>query len=201
MHRLIWRFCEHHISLRHMVSIGSELDVLISIAIASDLYEGPTGRPLIVNTSSENEAPFIAAKNLGHPVLRNGTLSDGTFVPNELDVLISIAISSDLYEGPTGRPLIVNTSSENEAPFIAAKNLGHPVLRNGTLSDGTFVPNDHGSATSIGCLGGASDASRAASCFSPSKPPLILTHEIASSLHYFGKTGKHLHFDMISFMG
>ncbi|GKD13918.1 DNA mismatch repair protein MSH6, partial [Tanacetum coccineum] len=130
MHRLIWRFCEHHISLRHMVSIG--------IAISSDLYEGPTGRPLIVNTSSENEAPFIAAKNLGHPVLRNGTLSDGTFAPNA-----SVGI-------------------------------------------------DHGSAASIGCLGSASDASRAASCFSPSKPPLILTHEIASSLHYFGKTGNQL---------
>ncbi|GJW90893.1 DNA mismatch repair protein MSH6 [Tanacetum coccineum] len=74
MHRLIRRFCEHHISWRQLVSIAaasyfSELDLLISIAIASDLYEGPTCRPLIMDTSSENEAPFIAAKNLGHPVL------------------------------------------------------------------------------------------------------------------------------------
>ncbi|GJU17879.1 reverse transcriptase domain-containing protein, partial [Tanacetum coccineum] len=61
-----------HISWRQLVSIASELDVLISIAIASDLYEGPTCRPLIMDTSSENEAPFIAAKNLGHPVPNMG---------------------------------------------------------------------------------------------------------------------------------
>ncbi|GJT06519.1 DNA mismatch repair protein MSH6 [Tanacetum coccineum] len=55
MHRLIRRFCEHHISWRQLVSIAaasyfSKLDLLISIAIASDLYEGPTCRPLIMDT-------------------------------------------------------------------------------------------------------------------------------------------------------
>ncbi|GJW49874.1 pentatricopeptide repeat-containing protein [Tanacetum coccineum] len=70
----------------------------------------------------------------------------------ELDVLISIEITSDLYEGPMCRPLIMDTSSENEAPFLAAKNLGHLVLRNDTLGDGTFIPNDV-------CIGGSDHAS------------------------------------------
>ncbi|PWA96876.1 MUTS-like protein (chloroplast) [Artemisia annua] len=105
MHRLIRHFCEHHISWRQLVSIAAasyfpELDVLISIAIASDLYDGPTCRPLIVDTSSENEAPFIAAKNLGHPVLRNDTLSDGTFVPNDVCIGGSDHASFILLTGP-----------------------------------------------------------------------------------------------------
>ncbi|GJR83688.1 DNA mismatch repair protein MSH6 [Tanacetum coccineum] len=132
MHRLIRRFCEHHISWRQLVSIAAgvylcctlnefmkifvsvfavlvnsltasyfpELDVLISIAIASDLYEGPTCRPHIVDTSSENEAPFIAAKNLGHPVLRNDTLGDGTFVPNDVCIGGSDHASFILLTGP-----------------------------------------------------------------------------------------------------
>ncbi|KAJ9547738.1 hypothetical protein OSB04_020281 [Centaurea solstitialis] len=74
MQRLIERFCEHHVSWRQLVSTAAELDVLISIAIASDLYEGPTCRPLIVDPSTEDEAPFLDAKNLGHPVLRNDSL-------------------------------------------------------------------------------------------------------------------------------
>ncbi|GJV01525.1 DNA mismatch repair protein MSH6, partial [Tanacetum coccineum] len=105
MHRLIRRFCEHHISWRQLVSIAaasyfSELDVLISIAIASDLYEGPTCRPLIMDTSSENEAPFIAAKNLGHPVLRNDTLGDGTFIPNDVCIGGSDHASFIVLTGP-----------------------------------------------------------------------------------------------------
>ena len=48
---------------------------------------------------------------------------------------------------------------------------------------------ENGSAASIGCIGGASNASRAASSFSPSKPPLILTREIASSLGSRSRTG------------
>lgn len=81
MQRLIVRFCEHHVSWRQLVSTAAELDVLISIAIASDLYEGPTCRPLIVD-----EEPVVAAKNLGHPVLRNDTLGDGTFVSNDVSI-------------------------------------------------------------------------------------------------------------------
>ncbi|XP_024965615.1 DNA mismatch repair protein MSH6 isoform X2 [Cynara cardunculus var. scolymus] len=84
MQRLIGRFCEHHVSWRQLISTAAELDVLISIAIASDLYEGPTCRPLIVDPSIEDEAPFLAAKNLGHPVLRNDSLGDATFVSNDV---------------------------------------------------------------------------------------------------------------------
>lgn len=36
----------------------------------------------------------------------------------------------------------MDPSIENESPFLVANNLGHPVLRNDTLGDGTFVPND-----------------------------------------------------------
>ncbi|GKA65225.1 zinc finger, CCHC-type containing protein, partial [Tanacetum coccineum] len=90
---------------RQLVSIAAasyfpELDVLISITIASDLYEGPTCRPLIVDTSSENEAPFISAKNLGHPVLRNDSLCDGTFVPNDVCIGGSDYASFILLTGP-----------------------------------------------------------------------------------------------------
>ncbi|XP_071726644.1 DNA mismatch repair protein MSH6 [Rutidosis leptorrhynchoides] len=84
MQRLIGRFCEHHVSWRQLISTAAELDVLVSIAIASDLYEGPTCRPLIVDPSIENESPVLSAKNLGHPVLRNDTVGDGTFVPNDV---------------------------------------------------------------------------------------------------------------------
>ncbi|KAL4572174.1 hypothetical protein LXL04_018943 [Taraxacum kok-saghyz] len=84
MQRLIGRFCEHHVSWRQLVSTVAELDVLMSISIASDMYEGPTCRPVIVDS---DEAPVVAAKNLGHPVLRNGSLGDGSgtaFVPNDV---------------------------------------------------------------------------------------------------------------------
>ncbi|GJY33065.1 DNA mismatch repair protein MSH6 [Tanacetum coccineum] len=105
MHRLIGRFCEHHISWRQLVSAVAalyfpELDVLISIAVASDLYDGPTCRPLIVDSSTENEAPFLAAKNLGHPVLRNDTLGDGTFVPNDVHIGGSDRARFILLTGP-----------------------------------------------------------------------------------------------------
>ncbi|KAI3741753.1 hypothetical protein L1987_59429 [Smallanthus sonchifolius] len=86
MQRLIGRFCEHHVSWRRLISTAAELDALISIAIASDLYEGPTCRPLIVDPSIENESPFLVANNLGHPILRNDTLGDGTFVPNDVSI-------------------------------------------------------------------------------------------------------------------
>ncbi|KAL7586811.1 hypothetical protein Lser_V15G41433 [Lactuca serriola] len=85
MQRLIGRFCEHHVSWRQLVSTAAELDVLISIAIASDMYEGPTCRPLIVDLDGD-EAPVVDAKSLGHPVLGNDTLGDGSgnFVPNDV---------------------------------------------------------------------------------------------------------------------
>lgn len=70
----------------------------------------------------------------------------------ELDVLISLAISNDFYEGPTCRPVILDFSSSNEVPCLSAKSLGHPVLRSDSLGKGAFVPND----ITIGGSGNAS---------------------------------------------
>ncbi|KAK9055861.1 hypothetical protein SSX86_026948 [Deinandra increscens subsp. villosa] len=100
MQRLIGRFCEHHVSWRQLISTVAELDVLISIAIASDLYEGPTCRPFIVDPSIENESPFLVASKLGHPVLRNDTLGDGTFVPNDVSIGGSSKARFILLTGP-----------------------------------------------------------------------------------------------------
>ncbi|KAK7841472.1 dna mismatch repair protein msh6 [Quercus suber] len=61
-----------------------QLDVLISLAIASEYYEGPTSRPIILDSSSPYEVPCFSAKNLGHLVLRSDSLGKGTFVPNEI---------------------------------------------------------------------------------------------------------------------
>ena len=62
----------------------AELDVLISLAIASEYYEGPTRRPIILDSSSPDEVPCFSTKILGHPVLRSDSLGKGTFVPNEI---------------------------------------------------------------------------------------------------------------------
>lgn len=64
-----------------------------------------------------------------------------------------MAIASDFYEGPTCRPVILDSCS-NEEPYISAKSLGHPVLRSDSLGKGEFVPNDitvggHGNASFI----------------------------------------------------
>ena len=62
----------------------AELDVLISLTIASEYYEGPTSQPIILDSSSLDEVPCFSAKSLGHPVLRSDSLGKGTFVPNEI---------------------------------------------------------------------------------------------------------------------
>lgn len=59
----------------------------------------------------------------------------------ELDVLISLAISSDYYEGPTCRPVIMS-SSDTDEDEVSANSLGHPVIRSDSLGKGTFVPNN-----------------------------------------------------------
>lgn len=86
LQRLIVRFCEHHDRWRKLVSAIAELDVLISLAIASDFYEGPACCPVISGLSSSNEMPFCRAKSLGHPVLRSDSLGKGTFVPNDISI-------------------------------------------------------------------------------------------------------------------
>lgn len=85
LQRLIGQFCEHHNKWRQMVSATAELDVLISLAIASDFYEGPTCCP-VISDSCSNEEPCISAKSLGHPVLRSDSLGKGAFVPNDITI-------------------------------------------------------------------------------------------------------------------
>lgn len=86
LHRLIIRFCEHHDKWRQLASTTAELDVLISLAIASDYYEGPTCQPTISGLSNLDEVPHLAARSLGHPVLRSDSLGKGTFVPNDVNI-------------------------------------------------------------------------------------------------------------------
>ncbi|KAJ9171734.1 hypothetical protein P3X46_015053 [Hevea brasiliensis] len=99
LQRLIGRFCEHHDKWRQLVSTTAELDVLISLAIASDFYEGPACRPVIMGSSS-SEVPQISAKSLGHPVLRSDSLGKGAFVPNDISIGGSDGASFVLLTGP-----------------------------------------------------------------------------------------------------
>ena len=78
----------------------AELDVLISLAIASEYYEGPTRRPIILDSSSLDEVPCYSAKSLGHPVLRSDPLGKGTFVPNEIIIGGSGHANFILLTGP-----------------------------------------------------------------------------------------------------
>ncbi|GLT71905.1 hypothetical protein SLA2020_438890 [Shorea laevis] len=100
LQRLIGHFGEHHDKWRQLVSATAELDVLISLAIASDYYEGPTCRPIILGSSNPDEVPCLSAKNLGHPVLRSDSLGKGTFVPNDVSIGSSDHASFILLTGP-----------------------------------------------------------------------------------------------------
>ncbi|XP_026446226.1 DNA mismatch repair protein MSH6-like [Papaver somniferum] len=86
LQRLIGCFCEHHIRWRQLVSAIAELDVLISLAIVSDYYEGPTCRPTIIDSPSSSEVPRLCAKSLGHPVRTSDSLGKGAFVPNDVNL-------------------------------------------------------------------------------------------------------------------
>ncbi|KAI4349732.1 hypothetical protein L6164_010292 [Bauhinia variegata] len=86
LQRLIGRFCEHHTQWRQLVSTIAELDVLISLAIVNDYYEGPTCQPSFLGSSSAKETPCFSAKSLGHPVLRSDSLGKGSFVPNDVTI-------------------------------------------------------------------------------------------------------------------
>ncbi|KAK1369895.1 hypothetical protein POM88_035987 [Heracleum sosnowskyi] len=86
LQRLIIRFCEHHDKWRQLVSTTAELDVLISLAIASDYYEGPTCQPTISGLSNLDEVPHLPARSLGYPVLRSDSLGKGTFVSNDVNI-------------------------------------------------------------------------------------------------------------------
>ncbi|KAL8149108.1 hypothetical protein AgCh_006203 [Apium graveolens] len=100
LQRLIIRFCEHHDKWRQLVSTTAELDVLISLSIASDYYEGPTCQPTISGLSNLDEVPHLAARSLGHPVLRSDSLGKGTFVPNDVNLGGHDCASFILLTGP-----------------------------------------------------------------------------------------------------
>ncbi|XP_019419556.1 PREDICTED: DNA mismatch repair protein MSH6-like isoform X1 [Lupinus angustifolius] len=100
LQRLMRRFCEHHTKWRQLVSVTAELDVLISLAIAGDCYEGPTCRPRFLGTLSSKDAPYVYAKSLGHPVLRSDSLGKGSFVPNDITLGGQDHASFILLTGP-----------------------------------------------------------------------------------------------------
>lgn len=100
LQRLIGRFCGDHDKWRQLVSSTAELDVLISLAIASDYYEGPTCRPTISGLSNLDEVPCLVAKSLGHPVLRSDSLGKGSFVSNDVNIGGSDCASFILLTGP-----------------------------------------------------------------------------------------------------
>lgn len=99
LRRLVERFCEYHCKWRQLASTIAELDVLISLSIASEYYEGKTCRP-ILSASFANEVPRLSAKCLGHPVLKGDTLGDGTFVTNDITLGGSDHASFILLTGP-----------------------------------------------------------------------------------------------------
>ncbi|XP_021770096.1 DNA mismatch repair protein MSH6-like isoform X2 [Chenopodium quinoa] len=97
---LVGRFCEHHTMWRSLVSAVAELDVLITLVIASDYYEGPTCRPSISSGININEVPQLAAKSLGHPIIKSDSLGRGTFVPNDINIGGSDHATFILLTGP-----------------------------------------------------------------------------------------------------
>ncbi|GAB2298057.1 hypothetical protein Dimus_032132 [Dionaea muscipula] len=97
LQRLIGRFCEHHKEWRQLVSTVAELDVLISLAIAREYYEGPSCQPII---SIGDNMPYLSAKSLGHPLLRSDSFSKGAFVPNSITIGGSDNASFILLTGP-----------------------------------------------------------------------------------------------------
>ncbi|KAL2641782.1 hypothetical protein R1flu_009369 [Riccia fluitans] len=81
---LVKRFCEHYHKWLCLIKSVAELDVLISLAEASD-YTSPGCMPSLISAGSDSNfssVPTISAKGLRHPTLR---LSGGaTVVPNDI---------------------------------------------------------------------------------------------------------------------
>ncbi|KAK1281168.1 DNA mismatch repair protein MSH6 [Acorus gramineus] len=87
MQRLIGHFSEYHPKWKQLVSTTAALDALISLAIASDYYEGPTCRPTITEIPCSGEVlPCLSAKCLGHPILGSDSLGKGSFIPNDVSI-------------------------------------------------------------------------------------------------------------------
>lgn len=73
--------------------------MLISLAFASDSYEGVRCRPVISGSTSD-DVPHLSATGLGHPVLRGDSLGRGSFVPNDVKIGGSKQASFILLTGP-----------------------------------------------------------------------------------------------------
>ncbi|KAG2634956.1 hypothetical protein PVAP13_2NG321800 [Panicum virgatum] len=86
LQNLIQLFVEHHSEWRQLVSVVAELDVLISLAIASNYFEGPSCCPTIKESNGSDDTPTFHARNLGHPILRSDSLGKGSFVPNDVKI-------------------------------------------------------------------------------------------------------------------
>ncbi|XP_052202535.1 DNA mismatch repair protein MSH6 [Diospyros lotus] len=100
LQRLVGHFCEHNNKWRQLVSTVAELDVLISLAIVNDYYEGSTCQPIISGLQCPDETPLIIAKSLGHPVLRSDSLGKSSFVPNDVSIGGHSHSSFILLSGP-----------------------------------------------------------------------------------------------------
>ncbi|RAL49223.1 hypothetical protein DM860_014441 [Cuscuta australis] len=100
LQRLIRHFCEHHSKWRDLVSTIADLDVLISLSIASDYYEGPTCRPHLWEPPTHNDVPCLVAKSLGHPIIRSDSLDKGAFVSNDVTLGGTEHSSFILLTGP-----------------------------------------------------------------------------------------------------
>ncbi|CAI9105506.1 OLC1v1004437C1 [Oldenlandia corymbosa var. corymbosa] len=100
LQRLVRKFSENHNMWGQLVATTAELDVLISISIASDYYEGPTCRPVFTGVSSPDAVPHLTAKSLGHAILRSDCLGKGAFVPNDVTLGGSGNAAFILLTGP-----------------------------------------------------------------------------------------------------
>lgn len=95
----VYFWVEKNISFGWLECYFAELDVLINLSIASDYYEGKSCRP-VISTINPDEEPFLSAKSLGHPVLSSDTLSEGSFVTNDVTLGGSGQSSFILLTGP-----------------------------------------------------------------------------------------------------
>ncbi|CAL5081395.1 unnamed protein product [Urochloa decumbens] len=86
LQNLIQLFVEHHSEWRQLVSVVAELDVLISLAIASNYFEGPSCCPIIKESNGPDDIPTFNARNLGHPIIRSDSLGKGSFVSNDIKI-------------------------------------------------------------------------------------------------------------------
>lgn len=66
----------------------AELDVLTSLSVAGDYFDGPSCRPVVmdISNSSDKKVPFISGKRLGHPLLHTRHLKKGSFVSNDVHI-------------------------------------------------------------------------------------------------------------------